>query len=183
MPYDPLVAAQALSRLNEVESRFLQVQEERRRAIVEAARADIPLRDVASAARCSHETVRRIVAADGEVTVEFAGRSYLLGGQTVELLIYKLAGHANGTFAADPALLDAGDGWLPAAGALANELHASMADEEGAPLILDDARAFALHQVLRHTGKGNPSVLSDLAEALTNRYGFPPYARVPTLRP
>lgn len=176
MPHEPLQAAGALSRLRAADARFLEAQEERRRAIVEAVRADIPLRDVADAARCSHETIRRIIAADGAVTIEFGEHAYVLPGQTVELLIYKLAGNADGRFAADLNVLGAGTGWLPAAGALADELHAATADESGCALQLDDKRAFALHQVLRLTQMTRPTALSSLAEALANSYGYPPYA-------
>jgi|ERR1039458_1986425 hypothetical protein len=173
---DPMTAARAISRLQVAETRFLEAQEERRQAILESVRANVPLREVAQVAHCSHETIRRIVAADGTVAVEFDGDSYLLRGKTVELLIYKLAGNARGTFAKDLALLAAGDAWLPAAGVLADELHAAMADEDGATVRLDDERGFALHQVLRLTQKSNPSTLSDLAERLSERYGYPPYA-------
>ncbi len=100
----------------------------------------------------------------------------MLPGQTVELLIYKLAGNADGRFAADLNVLGAGTGWLPAAGALADELHAATADESGCALQLDDKRAFALHQVLRLTQMTRPTALSSLAEALANSYGYPPYA-------
>ena len=58
---------------------------------------------------------------------------------------------------------------------LADELHAAMADEDGTPVGLDDARAFALHQVLRLTEMTRPSTLSSLAERLRDKYGYPPY--------
>ena len=122
--------------------------------------------------------IRRIVAADGAVTVEFGDQTYVLPGQTVELLIYKLAGNADGRFAADLDVLRAGTAWLPAAGTLADELHAAMADETGGALRLDGNRAFALHQVLRLTQMTRPTALSSLAEALATTYGYPPYAVV-----
>jgi hypothetical protein len=175
MPHDPLHAAAALSQLKAAQARFLEAQDERRHAIVAAVRADIPLREVADAAHCSHETIRRIVAADGEVTVEFAGHGYPVPGQTIELLIYKLAGFAGGTFAPDLKLLGVGTEWLATAGVLANELHAAMVDEEGKPVPLDDPRGFALHQILRLTEMTRPSSLSRLAEALSDAYGYPPY--------
>jgi hypothetical protein len=175
MPHDPLTAAQTLSRLQIAESRFLEAQEERRQAILESVRADIPLREVAEIAHCSHETIRRIVAADGAVTLELGGHTFPLPGQTVELLIYKLAGNASGAFACDLELLGAGSDWLAAAGVLAGELHAAMVDEDGTPVGLDDARAFALHQVLRLTEMRRPSTLSSLAERLRDKYGYPPY--------
>jgi hypothetical protein len=43
----------------------VEAQEERRQAILEAVRGGVSLRDVSGAAGCSHESVRRIVAADG----------------------------------------------------------------------------------------------------------------------
>lgn len=174
MPHDPLYAAAALGQLKAAEERLLEAQHERRRAIVAAVRADIPLREVADAAHCSHETIRRIVAADGEVTVEFADHGYPLPGQTIELLIYKLAGFGNGTFAPDLKVLGGGTEWLAAAGGLASELHAAMADEDGEPVYLDEARGFALHQTLRLTEMTRPSILSRLAEALRDAYGYPP---------
>lgn len=170
-----MAAALAISRLQVAEARFLEAQEERRNAILESVRSNVPLREVAEVAHCSHETIRRIVATDGAVTLEFDGQSYLLGGKTVELLIYKLAGNAHGRFAKDLDHLQAGDAWLPAAGALADELHAATADEDGATVHLDDPRAFALHQVLRFTNKGNPSILADLGERLGAKYRYPPY--------
>lgn len=169
-------AARALSRLQVAQTRFVEAAEERRQAILESVRADVPLREVAQEARCSHETIRRIVAADGAVTLEFDGLAYPLPGQTIELLIYKLAGNARGTFAHDLDELGAGTEWLPAAGLLAGELHAAMEDEDGKPVLLDESHAFALHQVLRFTAKTRPSTLSSLADVLSDRYGYPPYA-------
>ena len=170
-----MAAALAISRLHVAEARFLEAQEERRNAILESVRSNVPMREVAEVAHCSHETIRRIVAADGAVTLAFHGQSYLLGRKTVELLIYKLAGNAHGRFAKDVERLQAGDAWLRAAGALADELHAAMAEVDGATVHLDDPRAFALHQVLRFTNKGNPSILSDLGERLGAEYSYPPY--------
>ena len=169
-------AARALARLQVAQTRFVEAQEERRQAILESVRADVPLREVAQEARYSHETIRRIVAADGAVTLQFDGHAYPLPGQTIELLIYKLAGNARGTFAHDLDELGAGTEWLPAAGLLADELHAAMEDEDGKPVRLDEPRAFALHQVLRFTAKTRPSTLSSLADVLSDRYGYPPYA-------
>jgi hypothetical protein len=50
-----------------------------------------------------------------------------------------------------------------------------MADEDGNPVQLDEATAFALHQVLRLTQMTRPSTLYSLAEALRDAYGYPPY--------
>lgn len=169
-------AVSAMSRLQVAQTRFVEAQEERRQAILESVRADVPLREVAQEARCSHETIRRIVAADGAVTLEFDDHAYPLPGQTIELLIYKLAGNARGTFAHDLNELGAGSGWLPAAGLLADELHAAMGDDDGRPVRLDEPRAFALHQVLRFTAKTRPSTLANLADVLSDRYGYPPYS-------
>src|SRR3954451_21300686 len=116
MPHDPIRAADALSRLQMAETRFLEAQDARRQAILESVRADVPLREVARVAHCSHETVRRIVAANGAVTLQFGDHDYPLPGQTVELLIYKLAGNARGTFPRDLERIDAGTAWLTAAG-------------------------------------------------------------------
>ena len=169
-------AARALSRLQVAQTRFVEAQEERRQAILELVRSDVSLREVAQEARCSYETIRRIVAADGAVTLALDGHAYPLPGQTIELLIYKLAGNARGTFAHDLDDLGAGTEWLAAAGLLADELHIAMQDEEGQPVRLDEPRAFALHQVLRFTAKTRPSTLSSLADVLSDRYGYPPYA-------
>jgi hypothetical protein len=157
-------------------AQFVEAQEQRRQAILQSVRADVPLREVADIAHCSHETIRRIVAADGALSIEYDGRVYPLPGQTVDLLIYKLAGNARGAFARDLDLLDTGDAWLVAAGILADELHASVADEDGKPIRLDDARAFALHQVLRLAQMTRRSTLASLAEILRERYGYPPYS-------
>ena len=162
-------------RLRVAEEHFLEAQEERRQAILESVRADVPLREVAQLARCSHETIRRIVAADGAVAIALDGQEYLLPGKTIDLLIYKLAGNARGSFPHDVQLLNAGGGWLAAAGALADELHAAMGDDDGKPVELDEARAFALWQVLRATEMMRPSTLHSLAERLRQRYGYPPY--------
>jgi hypothetical protein len=175
MPHDPLRAADALAHLQHAQADYLQAQEARRQAILEAVRADVPLREVAEVARCSHETVRRLLAADGAVTLEFDGRTYPLPGQAVDVLVYKLAGHARGTFARDLGSLGAGSAWLPVAGALAEELHEAMSDDAGAAVRLDLPRAFALHLVLRHTEMARPSVLSELAENLAAKFGYPPY--------
>ena len=119
-------AAQAMARLRVAEEHFLEAREERRQAILESVRADVPLRDVAKLARCSHETIRRIIAADGAVVITLDGQEYVLPGKTIDLLIYKLAGNARGSFPSDVQLLNAGGAWLAAAGTLADELHASM---------------------------------------------------------
>lgn len=168
-------AAQAMARLRVAEEQFLNAQEERRQAILESVRADVPLREVAQLALCSHETIRRIVAADGAVAIALDDHEYLLPGKTIELLIYKLAGNARGSFPNDVRLLNAGGGWLAAAGALADELHAGMGDDDGKPVKLDEPRAFALWQVLRATEMMRPSTLHSLAERLRQTYGYPPY--------
>lgn len=145
---------------------FRDAQERRRQQIVDAVRAGIPLREVASAAGCSHESVRRIVAADGALALEFRGAAYPLTKDQIELLIYKLAGYAAGRFPRDVELLGAGDGWLEAAGGLADVLQAALVDELSEVVRLDPGTAFALHQVLRLTHLTVPSVMSQLAEAL-----------------
>jgi hypothetical protein len=72
--------------------------------------------------------------------------------------------------------IDAGTAWPTAAGVLADELHAAMGDDDGKPVRLEEARAFALHQVLRLTEMMRPSTLSSLADVLRDKYGFPPYS-------
>ncbi len=166
MPVDQIQAATALARLAAAETKFRDAQELRRMAIIEAVRAEVPLRQVAAAAGCSHESVRRIVAADGVVTVEFAGHGYPLTRDQVELLVYKLAGYAVGAFPRDVDLLGAGSGWLAAAGTLARALQAALSDEEGDPVRLDQEQAFALHQVLRLTHLTIPSALAQLYASL-----------------
>ena len=175
MPHEPMKAVQAMARLRLAQEHFLEAQGERRQAILESVRADVPLRDVAQLARCSHETIRRFVAADGAVTIALDGQEYLLPGKTIDLLTYKLAGNARGSFPHDVELLSAGDGWLAAAGALADELYAAMGDENGKPVELDEVRAFALWQVLHATEMMRPGALHSLAEQLRQRYGYPPY--------
>jgi hypothetical protein len=165
-----------MARLRVAEEHFLEAQEERRQAILESVRADVPLREVAQLARCSHETVRRMVAAKGAVVIALDGNEYLLPGKTIDLLVYKLAGNARGSFPNDVQLLNAGGGWLAAAGVLADELHAAKGDDDGKPVKLDEARGFAVWQVLRATEMMRPSTLHNLAERLRRRYGYPPYS-------
>jgi hypothetical protein len=124
------------------------------------------LRQVAEAAGCSHESVRRIVAADGVVVLDFAGSTYPLTRDQVELLVYKLAGYAAGAFPRDVDLLGAGNEWLAPAGKLANALQSALSDENGSPVTLDQKQAFALHQVLRLTHLTIPSTLARLFEVL-----------------
>jgi hypothetical protein len=160
----------ALANLEAAQARFRDAQEERRRAIVEATQAESPLREVARAAECSHESVRRIVSADGRVTLELSGESYQLTNQQVEMLIYKLAGSARGAFPRDVQMLGVGTGWLRAAAQLAEVLQTAMADEEGKPIILSDKRAYALYQILRITYTGRPTTLSRLFDVLLEIY-------------
>jgi hypothetical protein len=166
---DPLEAAAALARLVDAQAHFRDAQVQRRDAVVSAVRVGAPLRAVAEAADCSHESVRRIVAADGMVTIELGRNEYPLSQQTVDLLVYKLAGYAAGAFPRDVQLLDAGSDWLPAAGKLAVALQSAMAQEDDAPVRLDALRARALHQVLRLTQMTIPSALSQLADDLAER--------------
>lgn len=166
VPVDPVEAATALARVVSAQGSFSAAREARREAIVAAVRAEVPLREVASAADCSHESVRRIVAADGVVTIELRAKRYPLTRQTIEMLVYKLAGHGAGAFPRDVELLGAGNEWLPAAGKLAFRLRTSMSDEDGVPVRLSSHEAFALHQVLRLTHMTVPSPLYDLFEAL-----------------
>jgi hypothetical protein len=161
---DAVSSATVLARLVQADQAFRDAQELRRQAIIEAVEEGVPLREVANAAGCSHESVRRIVAADGVVMVEFRRQSYPLTKEQVELLIYKLAGYGAGRFPRDVELLDAGDRWLPTAAQLAMALQVALG-EEGV-IKLDAKQAFALHQVLRLTRMTIPSSLASLAEAL-----------------
>jgi hypothetical protein len=172
---DPFEAANALGRLCQRQEEFAKARQEREAAILECVRREVPLRDVAKAANCSHETIRRMVAADGSAVIEWDAASFPFAGSTVGLLVYKLAGYAQGTFAPDLAKLQAGTGWLTGAGVLAGELSAARGDEAVSAITLDDVRGFALHQVLCLTEMERPSVLAELAEALAARYGYPPY--------
>lgn len=170
MPKDPIQAATALARLQNTQARFREVQEERRLAILDAVNAEVPLREVAEAANVSHETVRRIVAADGQVTLELDGETYRLTGRQVEMLIYKLSGSAQGAFPGDIEMLGAGTAWLPDAGKLAQQLQEAMADEAGAPVKLNKKSGWALYLILRLTHFDGMSVLSTLFQALHTRY-------------
>jgi hypothetical protein len=170
MPRDPIRAAQALARLQAAQTRFGELQEERRQAILEAVDAEVPLREVAEAALISHETVRRMVAADGQVAVDLDGDSFLLTGRQVEMLIYKLAGSAQGAFPGDVQLLDAGTDWLSDAAKLAQLLQDAVANEAGAQVVLDQRTGWALYLILRLTYFDGMGVLSRLFEALSARY-------------
>jgi hypothetical protein len=103
--------------------------------------------------------------------VELGSDSFQLTGQQIEMLIYKLAGSAQGAFPKDIELLGAGSDWLPAAAKLADDLQGAMADEDGNPVCLDPSSAFALYQILRLTYFGSLTVLSRLFSALNATYG------------
>jgi hypothetical protein len=49
---------------------------------------------------------------------------------------------------------------------LAEQLETGISDEDGRPIALDDATAFALYQVLRLTYTGRPTTLSRLYDSL-----------------
>jgi hypothetical protein len=172
---DPAQAAAALGRVVSAQVRFREAREQRRVAMIDAVRAEVSLREIAAAADCSHESVRRIAADDGIVTIDFDGHTYPLTRQTVEMLVYKLAGHAAGAFPRDVELLQAGTRWLHPAGELASSLQAAMADETGGMVELMPTWAFALYQVLRITQMTIPSPLSNLYNAL--REGQQPMRR------
>lgn len=162
-----------LAVLANAQREFVDAQEQRRRAIIEAVQGGVPLREVSRAAQCSHESVRRIVAADGAVLLELDGKTYSLTEKEVEVLIYKLDGMAKGAFPGDLQLLAAGSDWLPAAGELAAEFQRAQADEEGDRVVIDQARGFALFQILRLTYFGGLSVFSEMFQSLLVRYGQP----------
>jgi hypothetical protein len=166
MPHDPMQAASALARLQVAEAKCVEAQEERRLAILDAVRADNSLQQVADIAHCSRETVRRIVAADGQVTIELGGHEYRLSGKTIGFVLYRLQGFGAGAFAPNPLVHGTDDTWLPVAGGLAAEIDAARSNANGEPVHLSDAKAFALHQSLLQSQKENPGVLLDLTEAL-----------------
>jgi len=162
-----------LAGLANAQRQFVDAQEQRRRAIIEAVRGAVPLREVSRTAQCSHESVRRIVGADGAVLLELDGKSYSLTEKEVEVLLYKLDGMAKGAFPGDLQLLAAGSDWLPAAGQLAADLQRAQADEDGVPVDIDQPRGFALFQILRLTYFGGLSVFSEIFQSLLARYGQP----------
>ena len=169
MPHDPIQAANALARLQIAEAKFTEAQEERRLAILKAVRADNPLREVADIARCSRETIRRIVASDGQVTIEF-DREYRLGGQSINFVLFRLQGFGQRAFGPNPVIHGTDNTWLAAADHLAGRIEAARAQESGEPVRLTEQTAFALHQSLLQSQKTNPSVLLDLTEALARKY-------------
>jgi DNA-binding transcriptional ArsR family regulator len=167
---DPIQAATALARLQNTQTRFRELQEERRRAILDAVDAEVTLREVAEAADVSHETVRRLVAADGQVVVELDGVAYRLTGRQVEVQIYKLSGLAQGAFPGEIERLGVDKEWLPDAAKLAHELQAAMADESGAQVKLDKRTGWALFLALCGTYSDGLSVFGQLRAALQDRY-------------
>jgi hypothetical protein len=169
MPRDPIQAANALARLQVAEAKSAEAQEERRFAILEAVRAGNPLRDIAGIAHCSRETIRRFVAADGQVTIEF-DREYNVPGQSIDFMLYRLKGFGQGAFGPNPEVHGTDDAWLAAADHLAGQIEAARSDEGGGPVRLSEETAFALHQSLLQSQKTNPSVLLDLTETLRNKY-------------
>lgn len=173
MPVTNTEQVRLIAGLANAQRQFVDAQEQRRRAIIEAVQGGVPLREVSRAAQCSHESVRRIVAADGVVLLEIDGTSYSLTEKEVEVLVYKLDGMAKGAFPGDLQLLAAGSDWLPAAGQLGADLQRAQADEEGDPVVIDQARGFALFQILRLTYFGGLSVFSEIFQSLLARYEHP----------
>lgn len=144
---------------------------ERREAMRAAVRLGAPLRDVARAADCSHEAVRRLAASEGSVLVLLSSQEYPLTEEQADMLIYKLAGSARGSFPKDIELLGAGTDWLPAAAELAHALNEAKEEDEAEPIVLDESSAFAMYQILRLTYTGRPTVLSRLYDALLESFG------------
>jgi hypothetical protein len=165
--------ARLLSVVAAAQEKWADAQEHRRQAIVEAVKGGVSLRDVSSTAQCSYESVRRFVAADGVVALELDGTSYPLTAQEAEVLIYKLDGMAKGAFPQDLRMLAAGADWLPAAGQLASDLGVARSDDEGKPVVIDEAKGFALFQILRLTYFGGLSVFAQIFEVLLQRNGQP----------
>jgi len=177
MSRDPILAATALARLQNTLSRFREAQAElaavkteRDQAILDAVNAGAPLREVAEVADISHETVRRIVAADGQVTLELDGETFRLTARQVEVQIYKLSGLAQGAFPGEIERLGAGTDWLPDAAKLAHRLQAAMADEEGAPVKLTEKTGWPLYLAICGTYYDGLSVFGRLRKALQARY-------------
>lgn len=177
MPRDPILAATALARLQNTLSRFhdaqaqlAAVKTERDEAILDAVNAGAPLREVADVADISHETVRRIVAADGQVTLELDGETFRLTARQVEVQIYKLSGLAQGAWPGEIERLGAGTDWLPDAAKLAHQLQAAMANEEGAPVKLTEKTGWPLYLAICGTQYDGLSVFPRLREVLQGRY-------------
>jgi hypothetical protein len=168
--------------LADTQREFVDAEERRRRAIIEAVEGGVSLREISKATHVSHEKVRRIAAADGVVTFELDGQEYRLTEKEVEVLIYKLDGIAKGAFPGDVQLLAAGSDWLPDAGGLAADLQHARSDEDGAPVVIDEARGFALFQILRITYFGGESVFSQIFQILLSRYGQPHVLAVARVR-
>ena len=165
-----MLAASALARLQVAEAKSVEAREERRLAILDAVRADNSLQQVADIAHCSRETVRRIVAADGQVTIELDGHEYRLSGKTIGFVLFRLQGFGAGAFAPNPALHGTDNAWLAVAGCLAGEIDAARSNGSGELVRLSEEKAFALYQSLLQSQKENPSVLLDLTEALRIKY-------------
>ncbi len=105
------------------------------------------------------------------VTLLFVGCRYPLTRQQSELLIYKLSGMASGAFSKEIDYLGVGKQWLPDASRLADALYLALHDSIAVSIELDQARAFALYQVLRVTYAGQPpNALTCLYESLKKRY-------------
>jgi hypothetical protein len=171
------MAATALARLQNMRARFRDAQAqlaavktERDQAILDAVNAGAPLREVAEVAEISHETVRRIVAADGQVTLELNGETFRLTARQVEVQIYKLSGLAQGAFPGEIQRLGVGTDWFPDAAKLAHQLQAAMADEEGASVKLTEKTGWPLYLAICGTYYDGLSVFSRLREMLQARY-------------
>ncbi|HVM56137.1 MAG TPA: hypothetical protein VMT74_01660 [Gaiellaceae bacterium] len=168
---NPIQAADAIIALECAQREYRAARSARRQAMRAATSAGAPLRDVARAAECSHEAVRRLANSDGAVVLTLGVDEYPLTEEQVEMLVYKLAGSARGAFPKDIELLGAGTGWLESAAELATVMHDAQASDDEDSIVLDDHRAFAMYQVLRLTYTGRPTVLSHLYDTLTERFG------------
>jgi hypothetical protein len=159
--------------LHEAQATFESASAARHEAMMDCVRAGISLREIAEAAHCSHESVRRTAALNGGATLVLGAEEFTLTEHQVEMLIYKLGGSAKGAFPKDIELLDAGTEWLTGAGELADTLHRTQAGQDSGPIVLGDRFAFALYQILRLTYTGRPTVLSHLYDVLFGKYGKP----------
>lgn len=167
---DPEEKVRAIVVLEAAQRSFREATAARREAMRSAVQAGVPLRDVARAAECSHESVRRIAVSQGAATLLLGTERYDLTEEQVDVLVYKLAGSAKGAFPKDIELLGAGTQWLTSAGELAHEMQAAKLGGNADPIVLNQDRAFALFQILRLTYTGRPTVLSRLYDVLRERY-------------
>jgi hypothetical protein len=165
----------ALERVRATQSVVQDAERARFDAIKAAADAGCALRDVADATgnALSYEFVRRTVGDRADVVFEWRGTEYEIAEPQVRALAYKADGYGRNAFPGDVTLLGVGDGWLAASNSLAWEIQKRHARVISEPVVLDDASAFALCQILRLTYMTRPSRLADLADTLYSDFDMP----------